>query len=85
MRRRYLPVTQAGFRKNRSANDNSFVLKTLIDLAVELEGNLVISFIDLEKAFDSISHAFLEEALIDAGASTRELTCVMDLDNCNNN
>ena len=39
----------------------------MIDLAVELEVNLVnqISFVDLKKAFDSISHAFLEEALIE--------------------
>ena len=47
----------------------------MIDLlVVELEGNLVISFIDLEKSFESISHAFLEEVLIDVSASNKSLT-----------
>ena len=69
----YLPVTHAGFRRGRGVRDNCFVLRSLIDLAVELGGNLVITFIDLEKAFDTISHAHLEEALFAAGASVKSV------------
>ena len=67
----YLPVTHAGFRRGRGVRDNCFVLRSLIDLAVELGKNLVITFIDPEKAFDTISHAHLEEALFAAGASVK--------------
>jgi hypothetical protein len=69
----YLDVTQAGFRKQRSTRDNSFYLKSLIDLAVEMEQELVIVFIDVKKAFDSVSHALIEEALRDAGASDKSI------------
>jgi hypothetical protein len=69
----YLDVTQAGFRKKRSTRDNSFYLKCLIDLAVEMEEDLVIIFIDVKKAFDSVSHALIEEALRDAGASDKSI------------
>ena len=49
------------------------MLRSLIDLAVELGKNLVITFIHLEKAFDTISHAHLEEALFAAGASVKSV------------
>ena len=71
----YLEVTQAGFRRKRSTRDNSFYLKCLIDLAVEMEEDLVIIFIDVKKAFDSVSHALIEEALRDAGASDKTEHC----------
>ena len=64
----YLPVTQVGFRKGRSTRDNSYALRTLINLAVELEKSLTITVIDLKDAFTSVSHALIEEALRDAGA-----------------
>ena len=69
----YLEVTQAGFRKKRSTRDNSFYLKCLIDLAVEMEEDLVVIFIDVKKASDSVSHALIEEALRDAGASDKSI------------
>ena len=69
----YLEVTQAGFRKKRSTRDNSFYLKSLIDLAVEMGEEMVIIFIDVKKAFDSVSHALIEEALRDAGASDKSI------------
>ena len=57
----YLPRTQAGFRKGRSTRDNSFALRTLIYLATELRTRLCVTFLDLWQAFDSVSHACLED------------------------
>ena len=70
---KYLPRTQAGFRKGRSTRDNSYALRTLINLAIELRTRLCITFFDLKQAFDSVSHACLEEAPRDAGASDKGL------------
>ena len=68
---KYLPRTQAVFRKGRSTRDNSFALRTLINLAIELRTRLCVTFLDLRQAFDCVSHACLEEALRDAGASDK--------------
>ena len=72
---KYLPRTQAGFRKGRSTRDNSYsyALRTLINLAIELRTRLCVTFLDLRQAFDSVSHACLEEALRDAGASDKSI------------
>jgi hypothetical protein len=71
--KKYLPGTQAGFRKGRSTRDNSLVLRSLINLAIELRTRLCVTFLDLKQAFDSVSHACLEEALRDAGASDKSI------------
>ena len=70
---KYLPRTQAGFRKGRSTRDNSYALRSLINLAIELRTRLCVTFLDLKQAFDSVSHACLEEALRDAGASDKSI------------
>ena len=72
----YLPITQAGFRKGRSVRDNTFSLRMLMEMAIELEKELIVVFVDMEKAFDRISHAFLEEALSDAGASDKSIAMI---------
>ena len=56
----YLPITQAGFRKGRSGRDNTFSLRVLMEMAIELKKELIVIIVDIEKAFDRISHAFLE-------------------------
>ena len=65
----YLEVTQAGFIRKRSTRDNSFYLKCLIDLAVEMEEDLVIIFIDV-KTHLSLSYQNVQKLLlIDFGVS----------------
>ena len=58
---KYLPVTQGGFRKGRLTRDNSFALitVTLVNLAIKLGERLMLTFLDLWQAFDSVSHACL--------------------------
>ena len=41
----YLPITQAGSRTGRSVRDNTFSLRTLMELATELEKELIVLFI----------------------------------------
>ena len=47
---KYLPRTQAGFRKGRSTRDNSYALRTLINLSIELGTRLCVTFPDLKQA-----------------------------------
>ena len=67
----YLPDTQAGFRKGRGCRDNVLVLKLLMDAILKADEEAIATFIDYTAAFDSISHRFLDEALTDAGVSTK--------------
>ena len=45
----------------------------MINLAIELRTRLCVTFLDLKQAFDSVSHACLEAALRDAGASDKSI------------
>ena len=45
---------QAGFRKGRSCTDQIFTPRNIIEQCTEWQRQLYISFIDFEKAFDSI-------------------------------
>ena len=50
-----------------------------MEMAIELEKELIVIFVDMEKAFDRILHAFLEEALRDAGASDKSIAMIRAL------
>ena len=58
---------QFGFKSNHSTIDAIFVLKHLIDTHIQSKENLYCAFIDLKKAFDSISRVGLWYKLIHAG------------------
>jgi hypothetical protein len=45
---------QAGFRAGRSCNDNTFVLKQLIDKQLSVGKDVHLLFVDLEKSYDNI-------------------------------
>ena len=45
---------KAGFRKGRGCCDQVFVLRNIIEQCTEWQRQLIINFIDFEKAFDSI-------------------------------
>ena len=54
---------QAGFRKKYSTVDHLQALNQVIEKSGEYHLPLVIGFIDYEKAFDSIEHFSISEAL----------------------
>ena len=67
------PLNQFGFSKKRSVRDSCFILRSLIDLAIDLDEKLIVIFIDFQKAFDTVSHSLLEEALRASGASDKSI------------
>ena len=50
---------QAGFRKGRSAIEQIFALRNIVEQAVKWNSNLYLCFVDYEKAFDSIHRSTL--------------------------
>lgn len=68
----FLPDEQAGFRAERGCRDQVFILSTLIDTMLEEGLPFVLVFIDFKAAFDSVSHKFLDEALMKACEKSEE-------------
>ena len=66
-----LPDTQAGFRPSRGTRDNICILKWTIKMILRENREAVVTFIDYSAAFDSESQLFLDEALKEAGVSTK--------------
>ena len=70
-REAHLQDWQAGFRPHRGCRDNTMVLRTLCQRMMSLGQSIAITFIDYASAFDTVSHKFLDEALVKAGASNK--------------
>lgn len=66
-----LPPTQNGFRPKRRTGDNTFIVRTLHEQAVEENSPLYVAQIDIKKAFDSVSRATLFQRLYDLGIHGR--------------
>ena len=54
---------QAGFRKNRSTTDQIATLRILVEQSLEWNSNLIVNFLDYEKAFDSIDRGTIWKIL----------------------
>ena len=54
---------QYGFRKGKGTRNAIFVLRTVIERAIEKQKDLFMCFIDFEKAFDTVKHDCLMETL----------------------
>ena len=59
--------TQAGLRKKFSTTENSFILKSLIDIAHSTKRKIYCCFIDYKQAFDTVCRAGLWSKLIQLG------------------
>lgn len=67
-RKDILPPSQAGFRKGRSTIDNIYVLNYLINRQIERRGGkVVVLFVDMKAAFDSMDRETLLMAMRERG------------------
>ena len=46
---------QAGYRGGRSTTEQTFILRNIVEQAIEWNSNLFLCFIDFEKAFDIVN------------------------------
>ena len=67
--KKLLPPSQAGFRRGMGCIDNIYVLNHLINRQVtRMERRMVIFFIDLKAAFDSVDRVVLGKAMREEGS-----------------
>lgn len=77
------PIEQAGFRSKYSTIDHIHVLSQVIEKYKEFNSPLYIAFVDYRKAFDSISHASIKEALQYHEVETTYIDIISDIyENC---
>jgi hypothetical protein len=67
---------QAGFRPQRSTTDHIFTLRTIIEESTEMQLNLVINFVDFQKAFDSLHRPSLWKILSIYGIPTKYINII---------
>ena len=79
-----LGEVQAGFRKDRSAADNLFVLNTILAKAKETGLQVHKSFVDIKKAYDSVSRDILWDKLAKLGFGQVFIQCLKTIysDDC---
>ncbi|CAH2105470.1 unnamed protein product [Euphydryas editha] len=58
------PVEQAGFRKGYSTVDHIHTLELILEKYQEQQRHLYIAFVDYQKAFDSLTHPSIWQALM---------------------
>ena len=73
---RELPDSQCGFRKGRGCTDMTFVVKQLAEKAVEHRAKQFFIFVDLRKAYDSVSREALWEVLGKLGVPERMIEII---------
>ena len=74
-----LPESQCGFRANRGTTDMVFVLRQLQEKCREQNKGLYVTFVDLTKAFDTVSRKGLWQIMERLGCPPKFLSMVMQL------
>ena len=46
---------QQGFRKGRGTTDGMFALRQLVEKMLEMQGRMAVGFVELEKAYDTVT------------------------------
>ena len=74
-----LPESQCGFRINRGTNDMVFVLRQIQEKCKEQNKPLYVTFVDLAKAFDTVSRKGLWQILQKLGCPPKFLKILTEL------
>ena len=75
----HLPETQCGFRVNRGTTDMVFIFRELQEKCREHNKGLYVAFVDLTKAFDTVSRKGLWMIMECLGCSPKFLNMVIQL------
>ena len=71
-----LPEPQCGFRKTRGTTDMIFTLRMALELARSKSHPLYVLFVDLAKAYDSVSRSSLWDILLRKGVPSSLVTLI---------
>ena len=70
---------QFGFRKGCGTRNASFMLRTVMERAVEKQKSLFMCFVDFEKAFDTARHEMLMDRMREIGVDAVDLRVLTNL------
>ena len=70
---------QYGFRKGKGTTNAIFNMRMISERAVEMQKVVYLCFIDYEKAFDTVRHAYMLEMLKRIGADSRDIRVIRNL------
>ena len=76
---------QSGFRKGRSIQDHIFSIKQLIEKTRIQNSELILTFLDLEKAFDRVTQKEVWDSLERRGVSTKLIEAIKNVYSNNRN
>ena len=76
---RFLNRTQYGFRKGRSCSQALHLIRRILDIGESTNKNIILVFLDWEKAFDKINHQRLFQALKRIGINEHYLQVIENL------
>ena len=65
-----------GFRKGRGTSDCMYVLRQMVEKRLEVQGNMALGFVDLEKAFDTVPREMVMATLRWMGVPEAEVRMV---------
>ena len=71
--------TQFEFRKRMGTRNATFMLRMLMERAIEKQKDIYMCFIDFEKAFDTVRHELLMERLKSVGVDAADLRVLCNL------
>ena len=70
---------QFGFRRRKSTRNAIFVLRMIMERAIEKQKDLYMCFVDFEKAFDRVRHELLIDRLNRVGADEADVRLLTNL------
>ena len=70
---------QNGFRENRRGTDNIYILNEIIENAKENNRKLILTFLDIEKAYDKVNRELLWKILERAGIENKIRNIIQSL------
>lgn len=72
-------VTQFGFKNGMGTREAVFCLNTLIQNCIDQRKDVYITFIDYEKAFDTVKHDIMIKTLQSANIDSRDIRIIQNL------
>lgn len=76
------PIEQAGFRREYSVIDHIHVVRQILEKYNEYQLIYYIAFIDYSKAFDSLQHDKIWEALLEQGIEHKYIRLIRNIYSC---
>ena len=76
-----LRTNQAGFRARRSCNDHIITLRNIIEQSQEFNSKLYITFVDFERAFDTLNRSVMWQIIENYGIPRKFINIIQALYN----